>query len=88
MNVNNRLIVKKGERLSFDVVSAEYCSQLYPMETRRQRTREFIRDELDTEWEGTFNELLIKLNRHIFNERLSISSDDLKQVLAEESGSD
>jgi hypothetical protein len=88
MNVNRRLITKKEEKLSFDRVSAEYCSQLYSKETRLQRTRKFLREELDPRWTGTFDELVVLINRHIFNERLSVSGDDLRQVLAEEGVSD
>ena len=83
-----KLIVKNNEKLSFDRVSAEYCSQLYPKETRLHRARKFFREELDSKWTGTFDELVVLINRHIQKERLSVSGDDLREVLAEEGGLD
>jgi hypothetical protein len=91
MSAKNKIVITKEKfavPLSFEVVSAEYCSKLYPKETRLQRTRKFIREELDPKWEGTFRDLLIKLNRHIQTERLSVSGDDLREVLAEDGGED
>lgn len=79
-----KLIKKRDEKLSFDRVSAEYCSQLYPKETRTQRARKFIREELESKWTGTFNELVVLINRSIQKERLWVSGEDLRQVLAEE----
>jgi hypothetical protein len=87
MSAKNKIVITKEKfavPLSFEVVSAEYCSKLYPKETRLQRAREFIRAELDPEWTGTFNELVVLINRSIQKERLSVSGDDLRQVLAEE----
>jgi len=92
MSAKNKIVITKEKfavPLSFEVVAAHYCSQMYSKESRLQRTREFIRAELDPEWTGTFNQLLVLINRSIQKERLSVSGDDLRQVLAEEAcGSD
>jgi hypothetical protein len=92
MSAKNKIVIKKEKfavPLSFEVVAAHYCSQMYSMETRLQRTRKFLREELDPRWTGTFDELVVLINRHIQKERLSVSGDDLREVLAEEAcGSD
>jgi hypothetical protein len=85
MGINDRLIGRREETADFEVVAAHYCAiALYPRETRLQRARKFIREELDPNWTGTFTDLLIRLNRLVERENLSISGDDLREVLAEE----
>jgi hypothetical protein len=85
MNVKDRLVEKHDETVGFEVVAAHYCAiALYPKETRMQRARKFIHEELDPNWTGTFYDLLIQLNRLVQRENLSISEDDLHEVLAEE----